>query len=91
MAFEKEFQTHIHRQKMSTAHRVSAALQTQRSRSSAPSTVSSSSAWVKLHNPPTELCQEEALLLCQTTRNQWVAWIPDYGKILLTAEDFSLE
>ncbi|MCY7391615.1 MAG: hypothetical protein LH647_09025 [Leptolyngbyaceae cyanobacterium CAN_BIN12] len=87
MELEKEFQTHIHRQKMRSAHRVSAALQTQRSHSS----LSSSSAWVKLHNPPSELCQDEALLLCQAANNQWVAWIPDYGKILLTAEDFSME
>lgn len=90
MALEKEFQTHIHRQQMSTAHRVSAALQTQRSRSSAPASLNSS-MWVKLHKPPTELCQGEALLLCQAANNQWVAWIPDYGKILLTSEDFCLE
>lgn len=85
MALEREFQTHIHRQQLSNAHRVSADLQTQRSRSSSLS----SSTWVKLHNPPAELCQDEALLLCQSANNQWVAWIPDYGKILLTAEDFS--
>ncbi|MBM0743737.1 hypothetical protein JOY44_19300 [Phormidium sp. CLA17] len=87
MKLEKEFQTHIHRQQMNIAHRVSAALQTQRS---LPSSLSSST-WVKLHNPPTELCQDEALLLCQAASNQWVAWIPDHGKILLAAEDFSLE
>jgi len=87
MELEKEFQTHIHRQKMRSAHRISAALQTQRSLPSS----SISSAWVKLHHPPTELCQDEALLLCQAANNQWVAWIPDYGKILLTAEDFSVE
>ena len=86
MALEREFQTHIHRQRLNNAHRVSAALQTQRSLPSL-----STSTWVKLHNSPTELCQDEALLLCQTTNNQWVAWIPDYGKILLTAKDFSLE
>jgi len=87
MELEKEFQTHIHRQKMRSAHRVSAALPTQRSRSSSLD----SSVWVKLHTPPTEVCQQEALLLCQATNNQWVAWIPDYGKILLAAEDFSVE
>lgn len=87
MALEKEFQTHIHRQKTNTAHRVSADLQTQRSRSA----VLTSSTWVKLHNPPAELCQDEALLLCQAAANQWVAWIPDYGKILLGTTDFSVE
>jgi hypothetical protein len=87
MALEKEFQTHIHRQKTSPDPGVSVALPTPRSRLS----LASSSAWVTLHNPPTELCQEEALLLCQAANNQWVAWIPDYGKILLTPEDFSVE
>jgi hypothetical protein len=45
---------------------------------------------VKLIHPPAEYCQDEALLLCQTSDARWVAWIPDYGKILLSAEDFSL-
>ncbi len=90
MALEREFQTHIHRQRLSSAHRVAATLQTQRSRPSAPAPLNSS-AWIKLHNPPTELCQDEALLLCQAANNQWVAWIPDYGKILLAPEDFCLE
>jgi hypothetical protein len=87
MALEKEFKTHIHRQRMSAAHRASAALPIQRSRSAALD----SSVWVKLYSPPTGLCQEEALLLCQAADNQWVAWIPDYGKILLAAEDFSVK
>lgn len=86
MELEKEFQTHIHQHKR-VAHRTSVTLPTQRSRSSSLD----SSVWVKLHNPPSELCQDEALLLCQAANHQWVAWIPDYGKILLAAEDFSVE
>lgn len=46
------------------------------------------STWVKVLNPPTAFSYDEALLLCQTSENQWLAWIPDYGEILLHTNEF---
>jgi hypothetical protein len=44
--------------------------------------------WVKLLHPPTAFSFDEAWLLCPGPEAaQWLAWIPDYGEILLTAED----
>lgn len=45
-------------------------------------------AWVKLLQPPSEYSFDEALLLCQESPSAWVAWIPDYGEIVLDRGDF---
>lgn len=47
-----------------------------------------SSTWVRLVNPPTAFSFDEAWLLCEAGENQWLAWIPDYGEILLNTEEF---
>jgi hypothetical protein len=46
------------------------------------------SMWVKLFNPPTAFSFDEAWLLCQAAEDQWLAWIPDYGEILLNSSEF---
>ncbi|HBE20908.1 MAG TPA: hypothetical protein DEG17_12635 [Cyanobacteria bacterium UBA11149] len=46
------------------------------------------STWVKLFNPPTAYSFDEAWLLCECDDNQWLAWIPDYGEILLKTDEF---
>ena len=46
------------------------------------------STWVKLFNPPTAFSFDEAWLLCQGSDEQWLAWIPDYGEILLNTDEF---
>jgi hypothetical protein len=46
------------------------------------------STWVKLWNPPTAYSFDEAWLLCQYSDDQWLAWIPDYGEILLNTSEF---
>jgi hypothetical protein len=46
------------------------------------------STWVKVFKPPTAFAFDEALLLCQITENQWLAWIPDHGEILLHTDEF---
>ncbi len=46
------------------------------------------STWVKVFNPPTAFSFDEALLLCQTSDNYWLAWIPDHGEILLHTDEF---
>ncbi|UNU24263.1 hypothetical protein [Microcoleus vaginatus] len=46
------------------------------------------SMWVKLFNPPTAFSFDEAWLLCELSEEQWLAWIPDYGEILLNTHEF---
>jgi len=46
------------------------------------------STWVKLFNPPTAFSFDEAWLLCQSSEEKWLAWIPDYGEILLRTDEF---
>lgn len=46
------------------------------------------STWVKLFNPPTAFSFDEAWLLCQYDHDHWLAWIPDYGEILLHVSEF---
>lgn len=48
----------------------------------------SPSTWVKLFNPPTAFSFDEAWLLCQYSEQKWLAWIPDYGEILLSTDEF---
>lgn len=46
------------------------------------------STWVKLRQPPTAFSFDEAWLLCDCGNDRWLAWVPDYGEILLTTEEF---
>jgi hypothetical protein len=46
------------------------------------------STWVKLFNPPTAFSFDEAWLLCEHSEQKWLAWIPDYGEILLSTDEF---
>ncbi|XHX76786.1 MAG: hypothetical protein RBJ76_20455 [Stenomitos frigidus ULC029] len=46
------------------------------------------STWVQLLQPPNAYSSDEALLLCPIGDNQWLAWVPDYGEIVLESEQF---
>ena len=46
------------------------------------------STWVKLLWLPITYCSDEALLICQHSEQQWLAWIPDYGEVLLDRGQF---
>jgi len=46
------------------------------------------STWVKLVQAPSLFSHDEALLLCSVSDYQWLAWIPDYGEIVLDREEF---
>ena len=50
---------------------------------------SHSSTWVKLQQPPSPYSYDEALLLCKHSDTEWIAWVPDYGEILLDQCQFS--
>lgn len=45
-------------------------------------------AWVKLLQSPSAYGFDEAKLLCQESPNTWVAWVPDYGEIVLERSHF---
>jgi hypothetical protein len=44
--------------------------------------------WVKLYKPLDLFCYDEALLLCQQSEFEWIAWIPDYGEVVLNVNQF---
>ncbi|MBW4446486.1 MAG: hypothetical protein KME38_06290 [Spirirestis rafaelensis WJT71-NPBG6] len=47
------------------------------------------STWVKLLELPSAYSFDQALLLCQVTEDEWLAWIPDHGEALLNTRQFS--
>ncbi|MBD0264797.1 MAG: hypothetical protein ICV78_19360 [Tolypothrix sp. Co-bin9] len=46
------------------------------------------STWVKLLELPSTFSFDEALLLCQVTEDEWLAWIPDHGEALLNTRQY---
>ena len=44
--------------------------------------------WVHLLELPSTFSFDEALLLCQLTEDEWVAWIPDHGEAVLHTRQF---
>jgi hypothetical protein len=44
--------------------------------------------WVKLLCTPGTYAFDEAKLLCEESPNTWVAWIPDYGEVVLNRSHF---
>ncbi|BAY12833.1 hypothetical protein [Calothrix sp. NIES-2098] len=45
-------------------------------------------SWVKLLQLPNPFSYEEALLLCQVSQDEWLAWIPDHGEAILHTKQF---
>ena len=58
------------------------------SRPAAPVPKFAPSTWVRLFNPPTAFSFDEAWLLCECSEEKWLAWIPDYGEIMLSTNEF---
>ena len=46
------------------------------------------SVWVKLATLPNPYSHDEALLLCRQSEDEWLAWIPDQGEIVLHVSEF---
>lgn len=44
--------------------------------------------WVYLLELPSEYSADEALLLCECCDGQWVAWVPEYGEVVLHETQF---
>jgi hypothetical protein len=47
------------------------------------------STWVKLQECLSPYSHDEALLLCQHSDTAWLAWIPDYGEVVLQRGQFT--
>ena len=46
------------------------------------------SSWVQLVQPSPLFGGHEAMLLCQIAPCQWLAWMPEYGELILGREEF---
>lgn len=44
--------------------------------------------WVQLRELPSDFSHDEALLLCPLSNDEWVAWVPQHGEIVLHAHQF---
>jgi hypothetical protein len=44
--------------------------------------------WVHLLELPSTYSFDEALLLCQMSADEWLAWIPDHGEAVLHTSQF---
>jgi hypothetical protein len=44
--------------------------------------------WVKLRDRPNDYSDDEALLVCETGRGGWLAWVPGFGQISLQPSEF---
>jgi hypothetical protein len=44
--------------------------------------------WVDLLELPNPFSHDEALLLCQVSEDEWAAWIPEHGEVLLYTHQF---
>ncbi|NEQ80020.1 MAG: hypothetical protein F6K26_07085 [Moorea sp. SIO2I5] len=45
--------------------------------------------WVKAPDIPNSIHCEEALILGRESENTWLAWIPDYGQIILSDSELA--
>ncbi len=46
------------------------------------------STWVQMREKPNPYSYDQALLLCQVTEDEWVAWVPDHGEMVLYRHQF---
>ncbi|MGI0486794.1 hypothetical protein ACN4EK_15240 [Pantanalinema rosaneae CENA516] len=74
MKLESEFQLYLQRRQLEQALSADGDL--------------ARSSWVRLVQPLSAVSADQALLLCPASEHQWVAWIPDYGEVLLDTDQF---
>ncbi|KKI98287.1 hypothetical protein PROH_21055 [Prochlorothrix hollandica PCC 9006 = CALU 1027] len=39
--------------------------------------------WVALYEPPSKYAHDRGLLLCETSADHWLLWVPDHGEVEL--------
>lgn len=79
MQLETEFQLHLQRRLLE---------QTLNEETDIGRSAIAPSGWVKLLKPLSPFSGDEAMLLCQYSEHQWLAWIPEYGETLLDTDQF---
>jgi hypothetical protein len=52
--------------------------------------IAESNTWVHLLTEFSDFAGDEALLLCQESDSDWVAWIPNYGEARLDVGQFCI-
>lgn len=46
--------------------------------------------WVKLLELPNPYSHNEALILCNYSESEWVAWVPDHGEAIIKNSQFCM-
>ncbi len=44
--------------------------------------------WVQLRDRCSEYSFDQALLMCETSKGDWIAWVPDHGEVTLARYQF---
>jgi hypothetical protein len=88
MRLETEFHLYVVRQRLEQSLRVPCEVFPSQENVISPPSFTPST-WVKLRELPSPFSADEALLLCQYSENQWLAWVPEYGEILLDVDQFA--
>jgi hypothetical protein len=44
--------------------------------------------WVRLRDRPSDYAADSALLVCPVEEDVWIAWVPDYGEMVLPRSQF---
>jgi hypothetical protein len=44
--------------------------------------------WVELRNPPAKYAEDMALLVCEVDADDWIAWVPGFGELLVNRSQF---
>jgi hypothetical protein len=44
--------------------------------------------WVELRNPPAKYAEDMALLVCEVDADDWIAWVPGFGELLVNRSEF---
>ena len=44
--------------------------------------------WVELRNAPAKYAEDMALLVCEVDSDDWIAWVPGFGELLVNRSQF---
>lgn len=44
--------------------------------------------WVQLRNAPSDYAYDQAVLVCELNADEWIAWVPGHGELVLNRSQF---
>jgi len=88
MKLETEFRLYLERQKLERAFCAPCEMFPSQENVIPVQPSFTASTWVKLLMSPNLFDADEALLLCQCADDQWLAWIPNHGEVMLGSNQF---